>query len=221
MRLLLIGALLLGPAAASAQYSQPYVSLGGAQFNNMFSSTFDTMITLGIQNMAFKHAWKKGAKGAPQAPAHRSLALSDFKPVRPGHPTIDAFVAGLGPEHRKELKAGVEGVLAYMDKKRKNNLATAIATNTTLANLILKNEDPSDEAFEETRLSINDALAASSALSKMEPVTKQAMHEGLAITATLLTLVHEAAKKDPSLMPTATTLATKVLEHFYGPGAAN
>lgn len=205
---------------AQSPYANPFT---GTQFGNPTSAMLDTMISADIQRLGWQR-WQKQEQAAPTAPAappvrsRRALALTDFRPATPGHPTVDAFVAALNVDEaeRAQLRSAVGATFHALAKDRKNNIATALAATVGLARSILQGHELPDRAVARLRWSINDTLGAAPGFVSMGAERKQALYEALVVETALLGLSWSAAQENPDLAPTAQALARQVLGQITG-----
>ena len=205
---------------AQSPYANPYT---GTQFGNPTSAMLDTMISADIQRLGWQQ-WKRQDQAAPPAPVpppvrpRRALALTDFHPAVPGHPTVDTFVAALNVDEgeRAQLRSAVGVTFHALAKERKNNIATALAATVGLARSILQGHEMPDRAVARLRWSINDTLGRAPGFASMGAERKQALYEALVVETALLGLSWNAAQQNPDLAPAAQTLARQVLAQITG-----
>jgi hypothetical protein len=81
---------------------------------------------------------------------------------------------------------------------------------------LLDDVDMSDQAFDDLRLVINDALAVAPAFAKLKRAQKQALYEYLVFNSTVLTLARDAGKTDPDARASGIALANGLLAQFGG-----
>jgi len=211
-----------------AQWTNP---LTGNQFNNPISSSLDSFLYGKMQQRMLEHSFaaqqgsaaQRGsapqpAQRPPMSVAHKSLAASDFRPMGPGHPTVEGYLSSpnFNADTRRTMRAMFDTTFAVLGKARRNNVATALAGALGVAMGIVSQRPLSGAAAGELILNVNDLLAESPDFARLRPNEKQAIYETLVMTTALLAFMQQAGQSNPNLKAQSVVAAQAVLQRLTG-----
>jgi len=149
--------------ALLAQWRNPYT---GTTWNNPNSSLLDTFNYGRMQQHLLEKSFARrqdspaapalaAARAAPNAPvAHKTLAASDFVPTGRGRPTVDAYLSSLTltPQARQSMRAMFEATFDLLNRTRRNNVATTVASALGMATVIVSGQVTSEAVARESLL---------------------------------------------------------------------
>ncbi len=200
------------PAALVLSASVTASSAARADFNDMARTmsnifTYSNNITQANVLYSAERAQQRIAIEGTAAIEHAPLTTTDFRPARPGHPSIDRWLAspaaaGLGPN--------VRSIVAAFDRQlHRNNLAVSatLALETAIYVLDHRTFDAAQEA--PLLAAVNDTIAAAPALHIMSAADKQQMSDAWLLASAVMVQYEQTGNHDASV-----ALARQMLAAF-------
>ncbi len=200
--LIVLTAILTASGAARADFNDM-----GRTMSNIF--TYSNNITQANVLYSAERAQQRMAIEGTAAIAqqHAALTATDFRPARPGHPSIDRWLA---TPDASQIGGNVRAIVDAFDRQlRRNNLAMSatLALETAVYVLDHRTFDAAQEA--PLLAAVNDTIAAAPALRTMSAADKQLMSDAWLLASAVMVQYEQTGNHDASA-----TLARQLLATF-------